>query len=32
MALDRVRCFELNRRRWLELGVTSALAAWLAQW
>jgi hypothetical protein len=29
MALDRVRCFELNRRRWLELGVTSALAAWL---
>jgi hypothetical protein len=29
MALDRVRCFELNRRRWLELGITSALAAWL---
>jgi len=29
MALDRFRCFELNRRRWLELGVTSALAAWL---
>ena len=29
MALDRVRCFELNRRRWLELGVTSALAMWL---
>jgi hypothetical protein len=26
---DHVRCFELNRRRWLELGVSSALAVWL---
>jgi hypothetical protein len=29
MGFDRVRCFEWNRRRWLGLGVTSALAAWL---
>ena len=29
MALDRVRCLQLNRRRWLELGVTSALTAGL---
>lgn len=29
MARDRVRRFELNRRRWLELGVSSALAAGL---
>ena len=29
MPRDRVRCFEFNRRRWLELGVSSALAVWL---
>jgi hypothetical protein len=29
MARDRLGSFELNRRRWLELGITSALAAWL---
>jgi hypothetical protein len=27
MAHDDVRCLELNRRRWLKLGVTSAVAA-----
>jgi hypothetical protein len=30
MALDGVRSYKLNRRRWLGLGVTSALAAWLS--
>ena len=29
MARDRVSRFELDRRRWLKLGVTSAVAAWL---
>ena len=33
MGRDYARCLELNRRRWLELGVTSAFAAWLpAKW
>jgi hypothetical protein len=29
MARDHARCADLNRRRWLELGVTSVFAAWL---
>ncbi len=29
MARDHARCADLNRRRWLELGVTSLFAAWL---
>jgi hypothetical protein len=29
VARDRVPCFELNRRHWLVLGVSSALAVWL---
>jgi len=29
MARDYARCLELNRRRWLKLGVASALGAWL---
>ena len=29
MGRDYARCLELSRRRWLELGITSAFAAWL---